>query len=110
MLRLLLLHPVDNGTDSTEPLLQFLLFVSAGLLGAAQGCVLPFLQRLQMLLACLIGHNLQKVLRKAITEMALIAGCTRQRKQHNTIHGPEVLSPLCFEIEGVLKEESASSC
>lgn len=66
MLRILLLDLVDDVIDGTEPALQLLLLLSPGLLSTAQGSILPFLQCLQMLLACLVGHNLQKVLAKEI--------------------------------------------
>jgi len=78
VLRMFLLDLVDNGVNGPEPVLQLLLLVSPGLFSAAQGSVLPFLQCLQMLLACLVGHNLQQVLRKATTEMALRANCTQK--------------------------------
>lgn len=84
MLRMFLVDLVDNGIDGPEAVLQFLLLVSPGLLSAAQGSVLPFLQCLQVLLACLVGHNLQKVLRKATTEIALTADCTRKRTKRTT--------------------------
>lgn len=58
VLRMLLLDPVDNGVNGAEPVLQFLLLAPPGLFRAAQGTVLPLLQRLQMLLAGLVGHNL----------------------------------------------------
>lgn len=79
VLRLFLLDLVDDATNSMNPLLQPLLLVSPGLFSAAQGCVLPLLHCLQLLLARLIGHKLQKVLRKAVTEITLIADCTQKR-------------------------------
>lgn len=79
VLRLFLLDLVDDVTNSMNPLLQLLLLISPGLFSAAQGCVLPLLHCLQLLLARLIGHKLQKVLSKAVTEITLIADCTQKR-------------------------------
>lgn len=60
----------DDGINGAEPVLQLLLLGPPGLFSAAQGSVLPFLQCLQMLLARLVGHDLQKVLRKTTTAIA----------------------------------------
>lgn len=76
VLGLFLLDLLHDGVNGLQPTLQFLLLVHAGLFSVAQGPVLPFPQRLQLLLVRLVGHKLQQVLRKAKRKGVVTAGKT----------------------------------